>query len=133
MKKEVLQYINAIEHKQKRLDAKVLADLMEQESGYRPYLSGSIVRFGRYHYKYESGHEGDAIVTGFSPRKQHIVVYIMPGFSKFEKDLEKLGKHKLGKSCLYLNKLTDVDLKVLARIVNRSVKLMAKMHDCQAP
>ena len=84
----------------------------------------SIIGFGSYHYKYDSGREGDAFLTGFSPRAQNMTVYIMPGFSKYEATLKKLGKHKLGKSCLYIKKLEDVDLDILTDIIKDSVEVM---------
>ncbi|MFW9847068.1 MAG: DUF1801 domain-containing protein [Candidatus Thorarchaeota archaeon] len=81
-----------------------------------------MVGFGSYHYKYESGREGDMPLTGFSPRKQSLTVYIMSGFEEYEDLLSKLGKHKIGKSCLYINKLADVDKDVLKRIIKKSLK-----------
>ena len=104
---------------------------MEKASGYDAYLSGSIVGFGEYHYKYESGREGDSVVTGFSPRKQNIAIYIMPGFSAYEKELSLLGKYKLGKSCLYINKLSDINEKLLVKIVEDSVKTMKGRYVCK--
>lgn len=79
----------------------------------------SIIGFGRYHYKYDSGREGDHLMTGFSPRKTALTLYIMPGyqFGTMQEKLARLGKHKVGKSCLYINKLSDVDMDVLAEIV----------------
>lgn len=84
----------------------------------------SIVGFGSYHYKYDSGREGDMPVTGFAPRKQSLTLYIMPGFDAYEDLLSKLGKHKTGKSCLYINKLADVDMDVLRELVKQSVEAM---------
>ncbi|MEJ2505823.1 MAG: DUF1801 domain-containing protein, partial [Ignavibacteriaceae bacterium] len=86
------------------------------------------VGFGNYHYKYESGSEGDWFITGFSLRKQNLTVYIMSGFKKFEELLEKLGKYKLGKSCLYINKLEDVDIRILEKLVFESVKYMLQKY-----
>lgn len=131
--KELKQFIAGIDSEQKREDAKQLIDLMANASGYSPYLAGSTIGFGSYHYKYESGREGDAIVTGFAPRKQNLVIYVMPGFVKFEKLLASLGKYKLGKSCLYVNKLADIDLDVLAKIISRSVAYMQKKYECSGP
>ncbi len=132
MKKVLREFISNIDHDVKRQDSSSLVKIMEDESGYKAELHGKIVGFGQYHYKYESGREGDAIVTGFSPRKQYIVVYIMPGFSKYQKDLDKLGKHKASKSCLYINKLADVDEKVLRRIIKRSVNDMKKKYKLES-
>jgi hypothetical protein len=84
----------------------------------------SIVGFGEYHYVYESGREGDWFLVGFSPRKRDLTLYIMPGFDAYEELLGQLGKHKTGKSCLYINKLADVDVKVLSKLVRESVSHM---------
>ena len=89
---------------------------------------GSIVGYGSYDYKYASGHGGSWPICGFSPRAQNITIYIMPGFSKFEKQLKKLGKYKTGKSCLYIKKLEDVDRKVLGGLITGSVKEMHRMY-----
>ncbi len=104
---------------------------MEEESGYKAVLHGKIVGFGIYHYKYDSGREGDAIVVGFSPRSQNITIYIMPGFSDYEKELKQLGKHKTSKSCLYVNKLADIDEKVLRTVIKHSVQVMKKRYECR--
>nr|MCU0240050.1 DUF1801 domain-containing protein [Pyrinomonadaceae bacterium] len=82
----------------------------------------SIVGFDQYHYKYESGREGDMCRIGFSPRKQNIVLYIVDGFEKYEDLMSKLGKHKTGKSCLYINKLSDIDERILNTLIELSVK-----------
>jgi len=86
----------------------------------------SIVGFGSYHYKYKSGREGDWPMTGFSPRKRNLTLYIMPGFSEYDDLLTNLGKYKTGKSCLYINKIEDVDLDVLRELVLQSVEHMAE-------
>ena len=86
----------------------------------------SIVGFGEYHYKYESGRKGDFLITGFSPRKKALTVYILPGFQRYDALMGKLGKFKTGKSCLYINKLDDVDLSVLEELVGSSVEYMVK-------
>jgi len=84
----------------------------------------SIVGFGKYHYKYASGREGDFFITGFSPRKQNLTLYIMSGFQKYPKFMKKLGKYKTGSSCLYINKLEDVNMRVLKELITESVKYM---------
>jgi len=89
----------------------------------------SIVGFGTYHYKYESGREGDWFLTGFSPRKQNLTLYIMSGFNKYDKLMKKLGKYKTGKSCLYINGLEDVDKKVLKDLITESFKYMSKRYN----
>jgi hypothetical protein len=95
----------------------------------------SIVGFGRYRYKYESGREGEGMITGFSPRKSDLTLYIMPGFEPFPDLMGRLGKYKTGKSCLYIKKLDDVDLNVLRELVDKSITMMAdkridKRVDC---
>ena len=129
-KQSVAQFLNAIEDTQRRNDAKKVAAMMRKATGKRATLWGtSIVGFGKYHYKYDSGHEGDWALVGFSPRKRNLVVYIMPGFSEFPGLMKKLGKYKTGKSCLYLNKLDDVDEGVLEKLIERSVKVMQKRYN----
>ncbi len=131
MKKELREFLSQIESERKREDSKSLIKLMEEESGYKASLHGKIIGFGLYHYKYDSGREGDAIVTGFSPRKQNIAIYIMPGFSKYKKNLDKLGKHKTSKTCLYINKLSDVNESMLRKLIKRSVSDMSKKYECK--
>ena len=87
---------------------------------------GSIIGFGSYHYVYESGREGDWFLTGFAPRKQSLTLYIMPGFEHYDDLLARLGKHKIGRSCLYINKLADVDMDVLRELVAESVSHMRR-------
>ncbi len=130
-KASVSQFLKGVEDDQKRRDAREILALMKKITGKRPKLWGtSMIGFGTYHYKYQSGREGDWPVTGFSPRKQNLAIYIMPGFSRYPSLMKKLGKYKTGKSCLYLKKLEDVDLKVLRQLVSQSVKDMKKMYEC---
>ena len=89
----------------------------------------SIIGYGRYHYKYQSGRQGDFLVTGFSPRKAALSVYIMPGYRDLSEKLARLGKHKIGKSCLYINKLSDIDLTVLEEIVQDGVAYMKSNYE----
>jgi hypothetical protein len=91
----------------------------------------SIVGYGSYHYRYESGREGEWILTGFSARKQSLVVYVMPGFRTFTALMKRLGHYKTGKSCLYIKSLDDVDSKILQTIIERSVKLMRKRYETE--
>ena len=108
-------------------DCKAIMDIMAAATGEKPFMWGEqIIGFDSYHYVYASGREGDWPLTALSPRKQNISVYVMDGFAKYEKLLEKLGKHKTGKSCLYIKRLTDVDTKVLKTLIERSVKNMRK-------
>jgi hypothetical protein len=90
----------------------------------------AIVGFGTYHYVYKSGRTGDWPVIGFSPRKQNISIYIMPGFSGYQPLMKRLGKHKVGKSCLYVKKLEDIDLNVLDRLIEVSVADMRNRYPC---
>lgn len=129
-KASVASFMSAIEDPRKRSDAKKVATMMRKATGKRAKMWGSsIVGYGKYHYKYESGREGDHMLVGFSPRKSNLVVYIIPGFSEFPALMKKLGKYKTGSSCLYLNKLEDVDEKVLQKLINDSVKLMRKRYN----
>ena len=121
----VEEFLNSVEHEQKRKDAFAILDLMKEVTGDEPQMWGSsIVGFGSYHFKYASGREGDWMAVGFSPRKQNLTLYIMPGFEHYDELLGKLGKHKIGKSCLYINKLADVDQDVLRELVAHSVEHM---------
>ena len=126
----VAAFLNAVADKQKRADAKKVAAMMRTATGSRARMWGtSIVGFGSYHYKYASGREGDWMLVGFSPRKQNLSLYIMPGFKAFDSLMAKLGKYKTGKSCLYINKLDDVDENVLEKLINESVKHMRKKYE----
>lgn len=110
-------------------DCRVIMALMKKATGEEPKLWGpSIVGYGRYAYKYDTGREGEWMVTGFSPRKANMTLYIMTGFEKETALLQKLGKHTTGKSCLYIKKLSDVDLKVLESLIVKGVKTMAKQR-----
>ena len=118
-------FLHGVESEKKREDAFAILALMAEVTGEPPKLWGSsIIGFGSYHYKYASGHEGDACLTGFSPRKQNLVLYILAGFDQYDALLAKLGKYKIGKSCLYLNKLADIDPDVLRELVAQSVAHM---------
>jgi hypothetical protein len=126
----VTEFINSIEDRQKRADARKVAAIMRRVTGKRAKMWGSsIVGYGTYHYKYESGREGDFMITGFSPRKQALTVYIVAGFRRFDTLMGKLGKYRTGKSCLYINRLSDVDEKVLEKLIDRSVKYMRKNYE----
>lgn len=122
-------FIAAIEHPVRRADALILLEMMRRLSGEDACMWGpSIIGFGQYHYKYESGREGDFMRTGFSPRKSGQVVYIMPGYTKFSLILDRLGKFKEGKSCLYITKLADIDLAVLEELVAAGLEEMARKY-----
>lgn len=122
---DVVAFLNSVEHKTRREDGLALLNMMVEETGEEAVMWGSsIVGFGSYHYQYASGREGDMPLVGFSPRKQSMTIYIMPGFDEYEDLLASLGKHKIGKSCLYVNKLADVDENVLRRLIRQSVEHM---------
>ena len=124
-KGDVHAYLNSVENEKKRQDAFAILELMQKATGLEPEMWGdSIVGFGKYHYKYASGREGDWFVTGFAPRKQNLTLYIMPGFERYDELMASLGKHKTGKSCLYINKLEDVNLEVLEELVRQSAAQM---------
>lgn len=115
-------YIDAVEDAQKREDCRTVAAMMAEATGAPARMWGSsIVGFGSYHYRYESGREGDFMETGFAARKRALTLYVMAGFSEYGDLLAKLGKHKTGKSCLYISRLADVDQDVLREMVERSV------------
>lgn len=123
----VEEFLNTIEDERKRKDSFTLLELMKQITGLEPKMWGtSIVGFGSYHYKYESGREGDMILTGFSPRKQNLTVYNVGGFEQYDDLLKQLGKHTLGKSCLYIKHLDDVDLPTLKSLIEESFKYKTK-------
>jgi hypothetical protein len=125
----VENFITAVDDEQKRQDSWDLVALMSKITGSPPKMWGkSPVGFGHYHYKYESGREGDFFLTGFSPRKTALTVYIMPGFSDYEEQMARLGPHKTGKSCLYLKNLDVVDRDVLEGIVGDSVRVMRERY-----
>jgi hypothetical protein len=116
-------FIAAIEDARRRKDAEVLLKWMTKITGLQPRMWGpSIIGFGRYAYTYDSGHSGEMCLTGFSPRKAKMVVYVLPGFADMSGKLARLGKHKTGKSCLYINALTDVDMTVLEDIVRAGLE-----------
>jgi hypothetical protein len=118
---DVIDFIEKIEHETKKADAYFILNYMKELTGLNPRMWGpSIIGFGKYHYKYKSGHEGYAPMLGFSPRKARHVIYVLTKFKKQEDLLEKLGKYKTGKVCLYINKLKDVDTDVLKEIIAES-------------
>lgn len=126
---DVLAFLDSVENPVRRADGLALLKLMREVTGAEPELWGdSIVGFGRYRYEYASGRSGDWMRAGFSPRKQATTLYIMAGFDRYEELLGELGKHRTGKSCLYLNKLADVDEKVLRRLVEASWEHMGKRY-----
>lgn len=128
------EFLNTIELEQKRKDSFTLLELFKRVTGESPVMWGtSIIGFGKYHYKSErSAQEGDWPLTGFSPRKQNLTLYIMHGNDGDEDLLGKLGRHKRGGGCLYINKLSDVDLKVVEKLIEKSYKFMQKKYLARA-
>jgi len=128
----VSAFLASVKDPQKRADCKAIAKMMREVTGKRAKMWGSsMVGYDQYDYTYASGRSGSWMMTGFSPRARDITVYIMPGFSKFGPLLKKLGKHKTGKSCLYIKKLDDIDEKVLAELVAESVREMRRKYGQQ--
>jgi Domain of unknown function (DU1801) len=125
----VEEFIGTVADEQQRVDAYQITALMERLSGHPPKMWGpSIIGFGQYHYKYASGHEGDMARISFSPRKGRTVLYIAGGFIGHAELMAKLGKHKTGKSCLYIKRLGDVDEMVLEQLCKASLKYMAQEY-----
>jgi len=123
----VAKFLGSVKEEQTRADCFAIMEMMKQATGAEPKMWGSsIVGFGSYHYKYESGREGDWFLTGFSPRKQSLTLYIMAGFEQYEELMKKLGKYKTGKSCLYVKKLAEVDQPTLRKLIQQSVKYLRK-------
>lgn len=122
-------FLNKVDNEQKRADCIAVAKLMEEVTGEKAKMWGpSIVGFGSYHYKYESGREGDSCVVGFSPRKQNITLYLMGAVANEPDLVAKLGKCKTGGGCLYINKLAEVDTKVLKQLIKKSVAWVKKTY-----
>lgn len=125
----VIDFINLVEKEQKRKECFQLLKLFETVTKEKASMWGSsIIGFGEYKYKYESGREGDWFFAGFSPRKQNIVIYIIAGFTDYESLMQQLGKYKTGSSCLYINKLADIDLKVLKLLIEKSFAFMKNKY-----
>jgi len=124
----VKAFLDGVADEQKRKDAQAISVLMQDITGEKPEMWGtSMVGFGSYHYKYASGQEGDWPLVGFSPRKDNLTLYIMPGFRDYADLLGKLGKHKKGMSCLYIKSLDDVHVPTLKTLVRQSVRQMKKI------
>ena len=126
---DVMTFVEGIEDEGQRRDAQELLRIMKRVTGEKPAMWGeSMIGFGRYHYRYESGREGDWFLTGFSPRKRDLTLYIMAGFDRWDELMERLGKYRTGKSCLYIRRLEDVDAKVLAELIGASVDHMKRTY-----
>jgi len=125
----VTKFLDGVKDEKKRQDSYTILKLMKQITKAEPKMWGtSMVGFGSYHYKYASGREGDWFVTGFSPRKQNLTLYILSGISKYPDLLKKLGKFKTGKGCLYINKIEDIDIKTLKELIKQSVGYLIKLN-----
>ncbi|HEX2548610.1 MAG TPA: DUF1801 domain-containing protein [Gammaproteobacteria bacterium] len=121
--KDVTEFIEKVSNETKRDDSFRLIEIFKSITGFDPKMWGpTIIGFGSYHYKYASGHEGDAPITGFSPRKDSIVIYLHPVFPKRDELLKKLGKHKVGKACVYFKKLDDIDVAVMEKMIAASIQ-----------
>ncbi|WP_416825461.1 DUF1801 domain-containing protein [Ectobacillus polymachus] len=128
----VIEFIENVESPTKREDAYKLLDIFTETTGYQAKMWGpSIIGFGTYHYKYKSGHEGDALLVGFSPRKAKISLYFATGDRKREELLKDFGKHTTGKACVYINKVVDIDINILKELINRSIKFLKETYPNQ--
>lgn len=127
---DVTEFINRFaDTEQKRADSFELIKIMEQVSGFKPTLWGaSIIGFGTYHYQYASGHEGDAPLLGFSPRKSAISLYVFTGLDAHQHLLKDLGKYKMGKACIYIKKLSDIDINVLKNVAKHTISFLHKTY-----
>lgn len=126
---DVSAFLAQVTPDQKQTDSFTIAQLMESITGKKPKMwGGSIVGYGQYHYRYESGREGDWFLTGFSPRKQNLTVYLIGGFPEKDALLARLGKHSVGKSCLYIKRLEQVDLEVLEILIRKSVTAIQEKY-----
>jgi hypothetical protein len=124
---DVARFISGVDNAIRRVDSEVLLEIMREATAEPGSMwVDSMIGFGSYDYKYVSGRSGTWFAVGFSPRKQNTVVYIMPGFERYDDLRAKLGKHKTGKSCLYINKLENVDLDILSQLVSETCKLMTE-------
>lgn len=128
----VIEFIENVENPKKREDAYRLLDIFTETTGCEAKMWGpSIIGFGSYHYKYESGHEGDAPLVGFSPRKAKISLYFATGDPEREKLLMGFGKHTSGKGCVYINKVADIHIDVLVELINQSVRFLKETYPHQ--
>ena len=121
--KSIREFLDKVTPARRKADGEILLEMFTRITGFPPRLWGpGIIGFGAYHYTYASGREGDMLATGFSPRKAKLVLYIMPGYQDYGSILQRLGKHAKGKSCLYVNKLDDIDLQVLEELITTGLK-----------
>lgn len=131
--RDVLEFIESVEHPGKRRDALQLLTIFKETTGYSAKMWGpSIIGFGSYHYKYASGHEGDAPLVGFSPRKSKISLYFATGDPEREELLQQFGKHTTGKGCVYINKVEDIRIEILEALIRQSVDFLRKTYPQEA-
>ena len=122
-------FINSVENEQRKGDAQRLLQIMREVTGEEPKMWGtSIIGYGTYHYVYPAGNEGDWMLAGFSPRKQALTIYVMSGFDPHKALMEKLGKFKTGKGCLYVKRLSDIDEPTLRRLISDSIEVVKKRY-----
>jgi hypothetical protein len=128
----VIDFINSfVDKEEKKQDTFRLIELMKDWSGFEPKMWGpTIIGFGSYHYKYASGHEGDSILIGFSPRKAEFSLYVSAPGNDNKQLLDKLGRYKMGKACIYFKKLTDLDLNILEKLCKETIKYINENHEC---
>lgn len=123
------QVLSSIEHPRRRADAEILVPFFQDVTGYDPVIwSGSIVGFGRYHYTYDSGREGDFLATGFALRKASMSLYIMPGYQDYSEILSRLGPHKTGKACLYVTRFDRIDMSVLKELIQVGLRDLSRIY-----
>lgn len=128
--RDVVEFIESVDHPKRREDAYKLLDIFSSVTGRKAKMWGpSIIGYGSYHYKYASGHEGDAPIVGFSPRKARHSIYVMMGEGKREKLLENFGKYKAGKACVYVNKLEDIDRAILEEMIKETVAFVTEHYE----
>lgn len=125
----VTEFVNNVGNEVKRSDSFKLIEIFKSITGFEPKMWGpTIIGFGSYHYKYESGHEGDAPLAGFSPRKDSLVLYFASEYENREVLLSRLGKHKSSKACVYVKKLSDIDIKVLETMTINSMAYVRELY-----
>jgi hypothetical protein len=127
----VVEFINTFSHTQQKIDDSFeLLKLMQETTGFEPKMWGStIIGFGSYHYKYQSGHEGDAPLVGFSPRKNEISLYVFTGLEEHHHLLKNLGKFKMGKACIYVKKLSDIDQSELKKLIKETISFLKSKYE----
>jgi hypothetical protein len=131
---DVFEFIESyVDNEQKKADSLALIELMREWSGFEPQMWGpTIIGFGSYHYKYASGHEGDAAMLGFSPRKAQFSLYVYSKTEKSDALLNELGKFKMGKACIYIKKLADIDIAILEQLCKETIAYLNEHHECGA-